>query len=198
LLVDQPKMAKGFRGGIPVPWRPHVEKATSIFTNDFVRYFKAEIVVGSIQGTIVMIGCFIIGLIVGPPFQGFAIFLGVLAGVMELLPQIGPIISLIPALLLALATSPLAVVLVSVFYVIDFIVEANVLVPKIEGQVINFRAALVLFIVLVGLAIGGIVGAILALPVAAIIRDMFGYLFSEAERASMVELDRAEGHAALD
>ena len=61
---------------------------------------------------------------------------------------------------MALATSPTAVVLVSVFYVIDFIVEANVLVPsKIEGQVINFKAALVLFIVLVGLAIGGIVAA---------------------------------------
>jgi predicted PurR-regulated permease PerM len=197
MLVDQPGMAAGFRNGIPVPWRPHVQKATSIFTNDFVRYFKAEIIVGSIQGTIVTIGCFIIGLIVGPPFQGFAIFLGVLAGVMELLPQIGPIISLIPALLLALATSPLAVVLVSVFYVIDFIVEANVLVPKIEGEVINFRAALVLFIVLVGLAIGGIVGAILALPVAAIVRDMFGYLFSEAERKSL-ELERPVADAALD
>ena len=198
MLVDQPKMAKGFRGGIPVPWRGQVEAAITIFRNDFVNYFRAEIIVGSIQGTIVFIGTFIIGLIVGPPFQGFAIFLGVLAGVMELLPQIGPIISLIPALLLALATSPTAVVLVSVFYVIDFIVEANVLVPKIEGQVINFRAAFVLLIVMIGLAIGGIVGAILALPVAAIVRDMFGYLFTEAERVSIIELDRAKHEAALD
>ena len=192
LLIDQPKMASGFRGGIPVPWRPAVDAAINIFRNDFVNYFRAEIIVGSIQGTIVFIGTFIIGLIVGPPFQGFALFLGLLAGVMELLPQIGPIISLIPALLLALATSPTAVVLVSVFYVIDFIVEANVLVPKIEGQVINFRAALVLFIVLVGLAIGGIVGAILALPVAAIVRDMFGYLFRDAEEQSLIDAARYE------
>jgi predicted PurR-regulated permease PerM len=198
MLIDQPKMANGFRSGIPGPWRSQVDAAINIFRNDFVNYFRAEIIVGSIQGTIVFIGTFIIGLIVGPPFQGFAIFLGVLAGVMELLPQIGPIISLIPALLLALATSPLAVVLVSVFYVIDFIVEANVLVPKIEGQVINFRAAFVLLIVMVGLAIGGIVGAILALPVAAIVRDMFRYLFVEAERSSIVELDRAKSEAALD
>src|SRR4029079_2407777 len=192
MLTDQPKMANGFRGGIPGPWRPHVDMAINIFRNDFVNYFRAEIIVRSIQGTIVFIGTFIIGLIVGPPFQGFAIFLGVLAGVMELLPQIGPIISLIPALLLALATSPLAVVLVSVFYVIDFIVEANVLVPKIEGQVINFRAAFVLLIVMVGLAIGGIVGAILALPVAAIVRDMFGYLFRDAEAQSLIDASRRE------
>jgi predicted PurR-regulated permease PerM len=192
MLIDQPKMANGFRGGIPVPWRSQVDAAINIFRNDFVNYFRAEIIVGSIQGTIVFIGTFIIGLIVGPPFQGFAIFLGVLAGVMELLPQIGPIISLIPALLLALATSPLAVVLVSVFYVIDFIVEANVLVPKIEGQVINFRAAFVLLIVMVGLAIGGIVGAILALPVAAIVRDMFGYLFRDAEEQSLIDAGRRE------
>jgi len=192
MLIDQPKMANGFRGGIPVPWRSQVDAAINIFRNDFVNYFRAEIIVGSIQGTIVFIGTFTIGLIVGPPFQGFAIFLGVLAGVMELLPQIGPIISLIPALLLALATSPLAVVLVSVFYVIDFIVEANVLVPKIEGQVINFRAAFVLLIVMVGLAIGGIVGAILALPVAAIVRDMFGYLFRDAEEQSLIDAGRRE------
>jgi predicted PurR-regulated permease PerM len=192
LLIDQPRFAGSFHNGVPGPWQSHVDSAIRIFVNDFVRYFKAEFIVGSIQGTIVFIGCFIIGLIVGPPFQGFAIFLGVLAGVMELLPQIGPIISLIPALLLALATSPLAVVLVSLFYVVDFVVEANVLVPKIEGNVINFRPAIVLFVVMVGLAIGGIIGGLLALPVAAIVRDMFGYLFSEAERASLVEMDEYE------
>ena len=192
LLIDQPRFAASFHKAVPGPWQSHVQSAIGIFVNDFVRYFKAEVIVGSIQGTIVFIGTFVIGLIVGPPFQGFALFLGVLAGVMELLPQIGPIISLIPALLLALATSPTAVVLVSIFYVIDFVVEANVLVPKIEGNVINFRPAIVLFIVMVGLAIGGIIGAILALPVAAIIRDFFGYLFAEAERASLIEAEEFE------
>ncbi len=187
LLVDQPRMSSSMREGIPVPWRPFVREAVHIFINDFANYFKAEVVVGLIQGTMVTIGVFIIGLIVGPPLAGYALLLGAIAAVMELLPQIGPIIALIPALLLALATSPLAVVLVGAFYLVVFIIEANVLVPKIEGQVISFSPATVIFLVAVGLALGGIVGGILALPVAAIVRDFFGFVFRQLERDSIVE-----------
>jgi len=187
LLIDQPRMSRSIKQDIPVPWRPYVRAAVDIFIRDFANYFKAEVIVGAIQGTMVTIGVFIIGLIVGPPLAGYALLLGAIAAVMELLPQIGPIIALIPALLLALATSPLAVVLVGIFYLIVFIIEANVLVPKIEGQVISFSPATVIFLVAVGLALGGIVGGILALPVAAIIRDFFGFVFRQVERDSLVE-----------
>ena len=187
LLIDQPRMSRSIKQDIPVPWRPYVRAAVDIFIRDFANYFKAEVIVGAIQGTMVTIGVFIIGLIVGPPLAGYALLLGAIAAVMELLPQIGPIIALIPALLLALATSPLAVVLVGIFYLIVFIIEANVLVPKIEGQVISFSPATVIFLVAVGLALGGIVGGILALPVAAIIRDFFGLVFRQVERDSLVE-----------
>ena len=187
LLIDQPRMSRSIKQDIPVPWRPYVRAAVDIFIRDFANYFKAEVIVGAIQGTMVTIGVFIIGLIVGPPLAGYALLLGAIAAVMELLPQIGPIIALIPALLLALATSPLAVVLVGIFYLIVFIIEANVLVPKIEGQVISFSPATVIFLVAVGLALGGIVGGILALPVAAIIRDFFGFVFRQLERESLIE-----------
>jgi predicted PurR-regulated permease PerM len=186
LLVDQPRAAKAAHDTIPVPWRPYVSQAVQVFVDDFANYFKAEVVVGAIQGTMVTIGVFIIGQIVGPPLSNYALVLGVIAAVMELLPQIGPIIALIPALLLALATSPLAVLLVGGFYLVVFIIEANVLVPKIEGQVISFSPATVIFLVAVGLALGGIVGGILALPVAAIIRDLFGFIFRQVERDSIV------------
>jgi predicted PurR-regulated permease PerM len=180
-------MSRAMKSGIPVPWRPYVKESVDIFVHDFANYFKSEVIVGAIQGTMVTIGVFIIGLIVGPPLSEYVLLLGVIAAVMELLPQIGPIIALIPALLLALATSPLAVVLVGVFYLVVFIIEANVLVPKIEGSVISFSAATVIFLVAVGLALGGIVGGILALPVAAIIRDLFGFVFRQVERDSLVE-----------
>ncbi len=191
MLVDEPRMAKGFQDGLPAPWKPYVQTSVRIFIDDFVRYFKAEVVVGLIQGTAVTIGVFLIGLVVGAPLSDYVILLGVIAGVMELLPQIGPIIALIPALILALATSPLAVVLVGGFYMVVFIIEANVLVPKIEGEVISFRPAVVLFLVAVGIGIGGIVGGILALPVSAIVRDLFSYVFRQAERNSLDEEEEA-------
>ena len=78
-------------------------------------------------------------------------------------------------------------VLVGGFYLVVFIIEANVLVPKIEGEVISFSPATVIFLVAVGLALGGIVGGILALPVSAIIRDLFGFIFRQVERDSIIE-----------
>jgi predicted PurR-regulated permease PerM len=197
LLMDQPRMARGMREDIPTPWKPYVETSLRIFIHDFGEYFKAEIIVGLIQGTMVAVGMWIIGQIVGPPLSDFWLLLGVIAGVMELLPQIGPIISLIPALLLALATSPLALALTTVFYLVVFVIEANVLVPKIEGGVIEFSPAAVLFIVAVGLAIGGIIGGIIALPVAAIVRDLFGFIFREAQRDSLVDASRAPPESSL-
>ncbi len=92
---DQPRIAESFYDGVPIPWRTHVETVIRIFKDDFADYFKAEIVVGGIMGVFVAAGVFIIGLIVGAPnaLMEYALFLGLIAAFLELLPTIGPIIS---------------------------------------------------------------------------------------------------------
>jgi predicted PurR-regulated permease PerM len=129
----------------------------------------------------------VIGFVVGGPIGEFAFLLGLIAGLFELLPTIGPILALIPAVLLALTTSPTAVVLVLVFYFIVFNIEGSILVPTIEGEVISFRAATVLFLIMIGFALGGLIGAILALPVGAIVRDLYTYFFNNAKREALEE-----------
>jgi predicted PurR-regulated permease PerM len=187
-MRDQPKIAEGFYRALPDQWRIHVTTAIGFFKDDFVKYFKAEVIVGSIVAVIVTIGCLVIGYIVGGPVGQFAFLLGLIAGLFELLPTIGPILALIPAVLLALTTSPTAVVLVLVFYFIVFNIEGQILVPSIEGEVISFRAATVLFLIMVGFALGGLIGAILALPVGAIVRDLYTYFFNHAKRESIDEV----------
>jgi predicted PurR-regulated permease PerM len=185
---DQPKIAGEFYTGIPSPWRKHVEFIIRVFKDDFTDYFKAEIIVGGIMGVVVASGVFIIGLIVGAPnaLTETALFLGLIAAMLELLPTIGPIISLIPALFIALTISPLAVVLILVFYLLAFQLEGSILVPNLEGKVISFRPATVLFLIAVGFGLGGILGAILALPLAAIVRDLFTYFFDHVTEESLV------------
>jgi predicted PurR-regulated permease PerM len=122
----------------------------------------------------------------GQPLRDFAFMFALLAAVMELLPQIGPILSMIPPLLLALTISPIAFLVTGAFYLVIFTIEANFLVPSIEGDVVSFSRPAVLFLIAMGLAIGGIVGAILALPVAAIARDLFSYLFHHAEHEALL------------
>ena len=80
-------------------------------------------------------------------------------------------------MLLAAVTSPLAVVLVSVFYFIAFNIEGSILVPNFEGKMLDFGGATVIFLITMGFLLAGIVGAILSLPVAMAARDIFRQYF---------------------
>jgi predicted PurR-regulated permease PerM len=171
-------MAASFDASIPGPWKKDVQKTLDYLKRDFATYFKAELTVGAIMGVSVTIAMVIIGLICGGgPLVTFALLLGLIALVMELLPQIGPVISYFPALAFALVTSPLAVVLVSVFYFIAFNIEGSVLVPNFEGKMLDFGGATVIFLITVGFLLAGIIGAIVALPVAMASRDIFRQYF---------------------
>ena len=185
---DQPKIASGFYEGVPPPWRVHVETVIRVFKDDFTDYFKAEIIVGAIMGVVVAVGIFVIGLVIGAPnaLTEFALFLGLVAALLEFLPTIGPIISAIPGVILALTISPGATIAVLIFYLLAFQLEGSYLVPTIEGKVISFRPATVLFLIAVGFGLGGILGAILALPLAAIVRDLFSYFFYHSVDESLV------------
>ena len=191
LVNDQPKMARTLYASLPMPWRRHVSTAITVFMTDFATYFKAELMVGSIIGVTVAIGTFVIGLIVGGPLSSFALLFGLIAFVMELLPQIGPILSYIPALLVSLTISPAAVVLVGIFYLIIFTIEGSILVPAFEGKMIAFTGATVLFLIAIGFALGGILGAIVVLPLTAIVRDLFRYFFGHAADESLEALPGA-------
>jgi predicted PurR-regulated permease PerM len=187
LIKDQPKMAANFFRQIPSPWKPDVEFALHTFTFDFATYFKAELIVGAIMGVIIASGMFVIGMLTGGPngLTEFALLLGLIAFVMELLPQIGPIISYIPAAIIAISISPIALLAVSVFYFVMFNIEGSILVPTFEGGMISFSGATVLVVIIIGFALAGIIGAIVALPIAAIVRDMFAHFFQKAQRESL-------------
>jgi predicted PurR-regulated permease PerM len=188
LIKDQPKMAANFFRQIPLPWKPDIEFTLHTVTFDFATYFKAELIVGAIMGVIITSGMFVIGMITGGPngLTTFALLLGLIAFVMELLPQIGPILSYIPAAIIAITISPVALLLVSVFYFVMFNIEGSILVPTFEGGMISFSGATVLVLITIGFALAGIIGAIVALPIGAIIRDMFAHFFHKAQRESLI------------
>ena len=187
LLKDQPSMSANFYARVPAPWTSDVSKMLTITVGNFAQYFKAEFVVGSIMFAIVTLGMFGIGTIMDAPLLvSFAILLGLIAFVMELIPQIGPILSYIPALLLAIPAGIEVVAVVSVFYFIIFNIEGSILVPNLEGKMINFSGASVLVLIAIGFALGGIIGAILALPLASIIRDLFRHFFDKAVADDLV------------
>jgi predicted PurR-regulated permease PerM len=142
---------------------------------------RGQILLGLTVGVATFLGLMVLGWVVDPRFIQFAVFLAVIAGVLELLPIIGPIISAIPTLLVALtARDPvLAVVGVLVLYTAVQQLENAVLVPKIQGDAVQLHPSVVIFVLILGGAIGGLLGAILAIPITAAARDVYRYLFNK-------------------
>jgi len=101
----------------------------------------------------------------------------VIAGVLELVPIIGPIIAAIPAVLLAATAGPGVMVAALVLYTLIQQVENNFLVPQIQGDAVELHPAVVMFAIIVGGSLAGLLGAILALPMTAAFRDVVRYLF---------------------
>ncbi len=111
--------------------------------------------------------------------------LGLLAGVLEFIPNVGPILAAVPAILIALFQGsywlPLSnfwfAVLVAGLYVLIQQVEANLLIPRIMGRSLNLHPLVVLVAVILGGSLAGILGVLIAAPTVATLRVLGEYIY---------------------
>lgn len=96
----------------------------------------------------------------------YALVLALLAGLLEAVPFVGPIAAAVPAVLLALTISPLKALLVAGLYIVVQQLENNIIVPKVMQKTVGLNPVMVIIAVLLGAKLSGILGAILAIPVA--------------------------------
>jgi len=90
--------------------------------------------------------------------------LGLISGLLEIVPMVGPIISAVFAAIIALASNPIKAVGVVVLYIIVQQLENNVLVPKVMQKVSGFSPLVILTALLVGGEFFGVAGAVMAVP----------------------------------
>ncbi|MBI4054174.1 MAG: AI-2E family transporter [Candidatus Doudnabacteria bacterium] len=98
----------------------------------------------------------------------YALALGLLAGILEILPYLGPFLSGIPAVLIALLQSPLLAILVVILYTVIQQTENYFLTPKIIGKSIGANPLVVLIALLIGFKIAGFIGMLIAAPLVAV------------------------------
>jgi predicted PurR-regulated permease PerM len=163
----------------------------------FAQWVRGQLILGLAVGIATFIGLLILAGIIDPVFGRFALLLALVAGILELLPIIGPIIAAIPAILIAATAGPQAVIAAVALYLIVQQLENNILVPKIQGDAVELHPSVVMFALVIGGAIAGLLGAILALPITAAGRDVYRYLFrrlsgASGETAQEVALGTAE------
>jgi predicted PurR-regulated permease PerM len=104
------------------------------------------------------------------------LLLGLIAAITEAIPIVGPLLGAIPAVLVAATVSPQLALVVAGIYVVIQLVEGSVLVPLVMRNTIGISPLLVLLSLLIGGSVGGLVGAFLAVPVAASIEIVLSRL----------------------
>jgi predicted PurR-regulated permease PerM len=106
----------------------------------------------------------------------YAFAFGAFFGVMELVPFIGPVLGAIPPIVVALFQNPLIALWVVLLFIVLQQLEGHIVAPQIFSHALRINPLLVIIALLFGDAIYGIIGALMALPVAAVIRETILYL----------------------
>jgi predicted PurR-regulated permease PerM len=178
ISLDTENIYRSLMGIVPDAYRNEAETLFFRLMRAWNAFFRGEIVLMLIIFALVWIG----NLILGTPN---AFLLAVIAGLLELIPGIGPTIALIPAVLLALiqgsthlpVNNLVFAIIVFVFYLAVQGFENNLIVPRVIGGGLKLHPIVVIVGVLVGAANAGILGALLASPAIATGKEILNYLY---------------------
>ena len=172
LLKDREAAVGGFYSLMPPDARRHARNVVGIANDVLGAYVRAQLTLGVIVGVVVYLGLFALGI-------RFAALLGLIAGVFELIPIIGPLLGAIPGVLVALATSPSDLPWVIILYTGVQLVENWVLVPRIQGRAVDIHPAIIMLLLVISSEVAGLWGVVVAVPLAAVARDVFRYFLRE-------------------
>src|SRR5512133_1425897 len=140
-------------------------------------YVRGQLLFSVVMGAGAGIGLWIFGVIgIFPDGKTYAPAFGVWFGLMELVPYVGPFLGAVPPLLVALFQDPLTAVWVALLFIGLQQIEGHIASPLIFGHALRINPLLVIFALLFGAELFGIVGALVALPVAAVVRETVVYL----------------------
>ncbi len=120
---------------------------------------------------------------VWPEGGQYALLFGFWAGITEVIPYVGPFIGAIPPVLAAFFHSPTAALIIIIVYFVIQQLESHILAPNIVGSSVGVHPLIVIFALLAGAQIGGIVGIIASLPMLAMLRHTMHFYHFERSKA---------------
>jgi predicted PurR-regulated permease PerM len=166
LLVEAESLQAGLLKLFPPERRPAVARVTRDVTIKVGGWLGGQLLLAIVIGSTATLGLWLIGV---PYFY----VLGLVAAIGEMIPVVGPLLAAVPAVLVGWTESTTIALVVAGFFAAQQFVENNVLVPRIMQSQVGVSAVTVLVALLVGSALLGVVGALLAVPSAAIAQVLF-------------------------
>jgi predicted PurR-regulated permease PerM len=177
MLLDMQRLARVIDrrfpprpGSRPLMWR--VE-------HSLVAYVKGQLLLSAIIGTSAGIGLWLLGVTgLVPGADTYAILFGLFVAFTELIPYLGPWLGALPPFFFALAVDPVSAIWVVLLFLFIHQVEGHVVVPNVMGSALRLHPLLVMFGLLAGGEIYGLLGVFVALPMLAVFRELWEF-FSE-------------------
>jgi predicted PurR-regulated permease PerM len=146
--------------------RPHVEDTFELVEEKLGAWLRGQVLLSLTIGLFTWIALSLIGL-------NYALPLALLAGFLEVIPTIGPILSAVPAVIVAFTISPTMALVVIGIYILIQLAENNIIVPKIMQHAVGLNPVIIIIAILVGAELLGITGALLSLPFVSFVTVIF-------------------------
>lgn len=178
MVAEEAEAKRFFRSLAPVKYQPYLIDLIVRVQKKIGQWLRGQLILMVLIGLFTYVGLLILGV-------DYALMLGVLAGLTEILPYIGPIVGAVPAVIIALTLSPLKAFLVIALYFFIQDIFQNLIAPKVMQQAVGLNPLVTLIAILVGAELGGVLGAALAIPVAAMCAVLFQDIFNKREALSL-------------
>lgn len=162
MVVQEDNIEKLVRAISPEKYHSYLIRLLKKISIKMGLWLRGQLLLGLIVGIMVYLGLTVLGV-------KYALVLGLLSAITELIPFIGPWIGAVPGVLLAFAQAPYLGLAAAIIYLVVQQMENNIIVPKLMSKVVGLSPLMVIIALLIGAKIAGVIGALIAIPVALII-----------------------------
>jgi predicted PurR-regulated permease PerM len=177
MLIYGPEIGRLVRRAMPDSDGTRADDYPHLVQRAVSRYVGGQLLFSLIMGASTGVALYIFGVLgIFPDGEKYAIAFAVFYGVMELVPYIGPILGALPPTLVALFTKPISALWLVLLFIGLQQLEGHIVAPQVFGHTLRINPVLVIFALLLGLHVDGIIGALVALPLLSILRETVVYL----------------------
>jgi predicted PurR-regulated permease PerM len=171
LLLERKNLDRHLSSIFPEKFIPEITRIIYQIEIKLGGWIRGELFLMTIVGIMTYVGLFLLGIETALP-------LAILAGMLEIVPTIGPFVSAVPAVIIATVVHPLLGLSTAALYFLVQFAENNLLVPQIMRKTTGVSPLLSILGLMVGFRLGGVVGAVLAIPAILVIQTLGVRFFS--------------------
>jgi len=170
LLKDGEKLPRFFVKMLPPHMRNDAKNILRDADHQISSYIQGQILVAICIGVMISIGFLIIGM-------DYALLLGVIAMFTSVVPYLGPLIAITPAVIIAIVTSPFMLIKLAIVWTVVQLVEGKFISPQIMGKSLHTHPVTIIFVLLTAGSLFGVPGVVLGIPGYALMKVVVTHLF---------------------